>query len=87
MSKSSRESKKSGVFRKDWAPKRRKPPNKWALESETEKTVSAAKKLKSMSVSDVLVPEDDTLNYRILNFNSVFNEISQVENVKCAEVT
>jgi len=79
--KSIRESKRSGAFRKDRTPKRPKPPNRWALESETEKTVSAAKKLKSMSVSDVLVPENNTLNYRILNFNSVFNEISQV--VKC----
>ncbi|KYN28331.1 hypothetical protein ALC57_02256, partial [Trachymyrmex cornetzi] len=61
--------------------KRPKPPNRWAFESETETTVSAAKKLKSSAVSDVLVPENDSINYRILNFNSVFNKISEV--VKC----
>ncbi|XP_077257590.1 uncharacterized protein LOC143894826 [Temnothorax americanus] len=78
-SKSSRELHRSNKFRKDAIPKRPKPPNRWALESEIETTTTAANKLKSEN--SMLVPENDSLNYRILNFKSVFNEISQV--VKC----
>lgn len=57
------------------------PLNKWQAESETTTTEISAAKLRR--VSDVLVPEDDGLNYRILNFNSVFAEISQL--VKCKQ--
>lgn len=78
-SKSYRESHRSNKFRKNSIPKRPKPPNRWALESEIETTTKAAKKLKSENSMFVL--ENDSLNVRILNFNSVFNETSQV--VKC----
>lgn len=57
------------------------PPNKWQAESDTATTESSAKKLQGLS--GVLVPEDDSLNYRILNINSVFAEISQF--VKCKQ--
>ncbi|XP_039302928.1 uncharacterized protein LOC120357167 [Solenopsis invicta] len=79
--KSSRKSQQENMFRKDFTRKRKMPPNKWQAESETATTKSSAKKLQRLS--DVLVPEDDNLNYRILDFNSVFAEISQ--HVKCKQ--
>lgn len=43
--------------------------------------VNDSSKKKSISLDEVIVPKNETLSYCILNFSSVFSEISQV--VKC----
>lgn len=81
--KSSRKLQQENMFRKSFTRKRKLPPNKWQVEGETATIESSAKKLQRFSLSDVLMPEDDNFNYRILDFNSVFAEISQ--HVECKQ--
>lgn len=77
--KSSQESYGENSFRKSFTRKQKMPLNRWQAEIETATTESSAKKLQGLSD----MPKDDSLNYRILNFNSVFAEISQL--IKCKQ--
>ncbi|XP_070159831.1 LOW QUALITY PROTEIN: uncharacterized protein [Polyergus mexicanus] len=80
-SKGSRKAHCSNEYRKDTNRKRSFPINRWDMEKEKDTTLNAAKKLENRS--DVPVAEDESIGYRILNFYSVFTEISQF--VKCKE--
>lgn len=62
-------------------PKKRAPPlNRHQIEQEEKSYSTSAKKLKTMS--DIIVPEDNTMQYRILNFITVFAAISQYVSCK-----
>lgn len=80
-SKGSREAHRSNEYRKDVQRKLRFSVNRWDIEKEElyYHTAKAMKKLENSS--NMPVPEDNSVDYRILNFTTVFGEISQF--VKC----
>lgn len=78
--KSSRETHRSGSFRKDRSNKKVPPKNRYSAEKRSAANISSsAKKLKMDHQTSA--PEDPNIGYRILNFLTVFSALSEC--VKC----
>lgn len=78
--KGSREKRSSDQFRKS-RPRKRHPMNPKTLERDEESFSTSAKKFKTQD--EIHVTQDDSLEYRILNFITVFSALSTF--VKCKE--
>lgn len=79
--KGSKELHNSNKFRLDKKRKRKFLINRWDMKKKTETTATKAKILETSD--DILIPEDKNIEYRIINFQSVFAQISQ--HVQCKQ--